>query len=98
MQNRYEKWDTEPSNEYQRCTYTGIQSWQEPDGEWAAMTKSGYTYWSTSRSRAIDKALDAMRVEREHARKNQDIPYDGSIPQDVIDEANREELLAYGPF
>ena len=98
MQNRYERWDTEPRHaELQSCPYTGIQSWQEPDGEWAAMTKSGYTYWSTSRSRAISLALDALRIEREHARANEEIPFDGSTPQSVIDAENLREVEAYGP-
>ena len=99
MQNRYEKWDTEPSNEYQRCTYTGIMTWYDAQAdEYVAETQHGSRRYGRSRGEAFSEALDALRIEREHARTNEEIPFDGSTPQSVIDAENLREVEANGPL
>ena len=99
MQNRYEKWDTEPSNEYQRCRYTGIATWYDAQAdEYVAETQHGSRRYGRSQGEAFGEALDALRIEREHARQNEPIPLDGSTPQSVIDAENLREAEAYGPL
>ena len=79
MQNRYELWDTEPRNEYQRCPYTGISTWYDAQAdEWIGETPRGTRRSGRSQGEAFSEALDAFRIEREHARTNDEIPFDGS--------------------
>ena len=98
MQNRYELWDTEPRNEYQRCPYTGITTYYEPrSDEWVAETPHGSRRYGRSQGEAFSEALDAFRIERDHALKShqdEEIPFDGSTPQWVIDRENEREAEA----
>ena len=77
---RYEQAEQAQREEsWARCPYTGIVTYYEPrSDEWVAETPAGSRRYGRSQGEAFSEALDAFRIEREHARTNDEIPFDGS--------------------